>query len=149
MVPADFIVLDALPLTSNGKLDRTALLAIDEANRTISNNVAPPPNPLHAQLLEIWQGVLGSRAIGLNDNFFDVGGHSLLATQVVSRIRQSLQAEVPLRTMFEAPTIEGLAITVLQKQAEAINEDDVFSTLAEMESLSEEEIECQLMKGVK
>jgi len=106
MVPAAFVVLEALPLTPNGKIDRRALPVA-----VLSDAIAPettPPTSVEATLVDIWSRILG-RCVGVNDNFFELGGHSLLATQVISRIRSTLQVEVPLRQLFEAPTIAGLA----------------------------------------
>ncbi len=106
MVPAAFVVLEALPLTPNGKIDRRALPVA-----VLSDAIAPETTPrtsVEATLVDIWSRILGRR-VGVNDNFFELGGHSLLATQVISRIRNALQVEVPLRQLFETPTIAGLA----------------------------------------
>ena len=107
MVPAHWVLLDALPLNNNGKLDRRALPAPD-LNQTQAAYLAPH-SPLQQQLAAIWQAVLQVEQVGLNDHFFERGGHSLLATQVVSRVRHELKLEVPLRTLFEQPTLAGFA----------------------------------------
>ncbi len=107
MVPADFMLLTALPLTANGKLDRQALPA-PVRTRSVRATGAPR-NPLEQKLAEIWAEVLGVEAVGVHDNFFDLGGHSLLATQVMSRVAAALGWEVPLRALFESPTVAGLA----------------------------------------
>ncbi len=115
MLPAAFVVLDTLPLTSNGKVDQQALpspqhLAL-HADREMAPIVAPTTS-LESLLAELWQKLLGRQQVGIHDNFFELGGHSLLATQLVSRIRDQLQAELPLRKVFETPTIAELAKTI-------------------------------------
>src|SRR5262249_17891809 len=99
MVPSGFVFLPALPLTPNGKLDRRSLPAPD-GNRERDGQYAPPRNPVEEQLCAIWQEVLRLDRVGVHDNFFELGGHSLLATQVVSRIRSTFAAELPLRSLF-------------------------------------------------
>ncbi|MBU6352387.1 MAG: AMP-binding protein, partial [Chloroflexi bacterium] len=110
MVPSAFVWLDALPLTPNGKVDRRALPAPESS--VPSESHAAPRTASEQALAEIWQQVLRVAQVGVQDNFFGLGGHSLLATQVLSRIRQQLSVELPLRALFEAPTVEGLAAEV-------------------------------------
>ncbi len=104
MVPAAVMVIAALPLTPNGKLDRAALPAPAERAGTEEAFVAPQ-GPLENLLAGIWLDVLGVEQVGAHDDFFDLGGHSLLATRVVTRLAEVLPLEVPLRTLFEAPTL--------------------------------------------
>ncbi|RKH42515.1 non-ribosomal peptide synthetase, partial [Corallococcus llansteffanensis] len=112
MVPAALVVLDALPLNANGKVDRKALPE-PEAPRT-GNTYEAPRTEVEAKLAAIWTEVLRLERVGVKDNFFALGGHSLLATQVVSRIRTQLGREMPLRLLFEAPTVEALALRLAQ-----------------------------------
>ncbi|NOJ91950.1 amino acid adenylation domain-containing protein, partial [Corallococcus coralloides] len=107
MVPSALGVLDALPLTANGKVDRKALPEIEAAHS--EHEYEAPRTESEQKLAAIWAEVLRVPRVGVRDNFFSLGGHSLLATQVVSRIRKELGAELPLRTLFEAPTLEALA----------------------------------------
>ena len=109
MVPAYFVVLDRLPLTANGKMDRRALPAPDAPGLAPDSSAVAPRNPREAQLLAIWRQVLGRDDIGVEDNFFQTGGHSLKATRVVSRIRKELQAQVELKHIFTHPTVAQLA----------------------------------------
>jgi amino acid adenylation domain-containing protein len=108
MVPSAFVQLDALPLTPNGKVDRRAL-PTPEIEETLSTNFSPPRTATEEKLAQIWTSVLRIKPIGIHDNFFELGGHSLLATQVISRIRKSWEIELPLRCLFESPTIAELS----------------------------------------
>lgn len=107
MVPALVVLLDALPLTPNGKVDRKALPAPEAGNERAT--YGPPQTPTEALLADIWVEVLGCPRAGRSDNFFDLGGHSLLATQIMSRLRKMFHADLPLRVIFECPTIVELA----------------------------------------
>jgi amino acid adenylation domain-containing protein len=113
MVPSAFIVLDAFPLTPNGKLDRKALPAPDRS-ALASAQFEAPEGAIEETLAQIWREVLNIERISRHDNFFDLGGHSLLAVQVISRLRQSLGAEVPLRELFAQPDLSALARVVAQ-----------------------------------
>ena len=109
MVPSAFVMLEALPLTPNGKIDRRALPAPDSTGIESESIFVASRTPVEAALVGIWAEVLKLERVGIQDNFFDLGGHSLLATQVISRVRDAWGVEVPLRHLFEAPTVAGLA----------------------------------------
>jgi amino acid adenylation domain-containing protein len=113
MVPAAFVPLDTLPVTPNGKLDRAALPAPDWSQRSAETFVAPR-TATEEVLAQIWAEILACGPIGIHDDFFALGGHSLLATRVVVRAREVLDAALPLRAIFEAPTIATLGIRVEQ-----------------------------------
>ncbi|MEP6914052.1 MAG: amino acid adenylation domain-containing protein [Acidobacteriota bacterium] len=112
MVPGYFVVIDALPLTPNGKVDRRRLPGPRESDRATDGVYVAPRNPTERVIAEIWSDVLGVERPGVFDGFFELGGHSLKATRVVSRINAAFQIALPLRTLFEAATIAGVAAVV-------------------------------------
>jgi amino acid adenylation domain-containing protein len=118
MVPSAFVMLDLLPLTPNGKVDKKALPAPDQSRPDLEEDYVAPRNPVEEVLANIWAEVLRLERVGAHDDFFDLGGHSLLATQVVSRVRQMLQVELPLRALFESPTLSGLAEAIAKARLE-------------------------------
>ncbi|HEY0735345.1 MAG TPA: condensation domain-containing protein, partial [Herpetosiphonaceae bacterium] len=117
MVPSALLLLDALPLTVNGKLDRAALPLPER--RVADATFVAPRTPLEAEVAQIWAAVLGQERIGVEDNFFALGGHSLLATQLIARVRQQFQCELPLQAVFDAPTVARLAVRIAQAQPSA------------------------------
>ncbi|HEX3131499.1 MAG TPA: amino acid adenylation domain-containing protein, partial [Thermoanaerobaculia bacterium] len=120
MVPASFVFLDALPLTPNGKVDRKALAGL-APGRPGGEAASEAPRTAAEELIAgIWQDVLGIGRVGVHDNFFALGGHSLLATQVVSRVREVFRADLPLRALFESPTVAGLAARVESSRRSAL-----------------------------
>ena len=122
MVPSSFIFLDALPLTPNGKVDHKALPTPDESRPRLEEGFVAPRTPVEEIIGEIWAEVLKVDQVGVLDNFFELGGHSLLATQVMSRLRKVFQVDLPLRGLFEAPTVAGLAerIEALRREAQGL-----------------------------
>lgn len=115
MTPSFLIALEAMPLTVNGKVDKKALPAPDDA--ALSNAVyMAPRNEQESKLTVIWQQLLGRERIGIHDHFFELGGHSLLAMRLQSAIRKQLQAEVPVKAIFSNPTIAGLAVYLIQQR---------------------------------
>ncbi len=125
MIPAAFVRVDTLPLTPNGKVDRVRLPAPDWTQATTAH--VAPRTPTEETLAEIWQNVLGVPQVGVHDNFFALGGHSLLATRVISRVQQAFQIAIPLRAIFEAPTVAGLAAAVEEaiiREIEALDDTE-------------------------
>ena len=112
MAPSAFVFLNALPLTPHGKLDQRALPAPEQTRPELAERYQAPRNPVEESLARIWAEVLKLEKVGIDDNFFDLGGHSLKAVQVISRARKTFEVELPLRRLFETPTIVGLADTI-------------------------------------
>jgi amino acid adenylation domain-containing protein len=109
MVPAHFVILEQLPVMPNGKIDRKALPAPGYCPEELGGSYVAARSTLEKQIAEVWCEVLKIERVGVLDNFFELGGHSLLAAQVISRLNTNLNVELPLRQMFEAPTVAGLA----------------------------------------
>jgi amino acid adenylation domain-containing protein len=109
MLPSSFAILEALPLTPNGKVNRQALPAPEELSQQTKDAITAPRTPVEEVLAGIWIKILGVKQVGIEENFFELGGHSLLATQVMSQIREAFQVELPLRNLFELPTVAELA----------------------------------------
>jgi acyl carrier protein len=129
MVPSVFVLLPALPLTPNGKLDRKALPAPD-ASVVESAAYVPPASDDERQIAEVWAEVLGLERVGRHDRFFDLGGHSLLATRVVSRLSRLFEVELPLRALFQEPTVAGLAAAVEEARREGRREAPAIQRVA-------------------
>ncbi|MFP2934925.1 AMP-binding enzyme, partial [Pyxidicoccus sp. 3LG] len=108
MVPAALMRLDAMPLTPNGKVDRKALPTPD-ASTEVRRDFVAPRSATEQALAEQWSALLGVAKVGIHDGFFELGGHSLIATQAISRMRTHFGIDLPLRMLFEAPTLEVLA----------------------------------------
>ncbi|HEX8905295.1 MAG TPA: non-ribosomal peptide synthetase, partial [Longimicrobiaceae bacterium] len=136
MVPAAFVALDALPLTANGKLDARALPDPEPATGT---TYVPPRTAAEQVLAEIWGEVLKTERVGVDDNFFALGGHSLLATQVLSRVEQAFEVKLPVRAIFEHPTVAALAA-----ELEASGTGVLAEAEAELAALSDEELAALL-----
>ncbi|NOZ56703.1 MAG: hypothetical protein GXO73_07950 [Calditrichaeota bacterium] len=133
-----------MPLTPGGKVDRHALPTPDLSRACASTEYVPPRTPTEEKLAEIIRGVLGVERVGVFDNFFELGGHSMMATQVVSRIREEFGVEVPLRTLFEHPTIEEITQEIALLQAENVGDEELEALLAELDDLSDEEARALL-----
>ncbi len=115
MVPSAYVVLDELPQTLSGKVDRRALAALGATQREERGPCEPAQTPLEEIVASIWAQVLGLEEVGRDENFFRLGGHSLLATQVLSRVREVCGVEVSLRVLFEEPTVRGVVAAIEQK----------------------------------
>ncbi|BAZ22617.1 McnC protein [Kalymmatonema gypsitolerans NIES-4073] len=133
MVPSAFVVLESLPLTPNGKVDRRALRAFEPIKPELAGGYVAPQTAVEEVLVKIWAEVLGVKRVGIHDNFFTLGGHSLLATQLVSRVRDAFKVELPLRSVFEAPTIAELS-----KVVESLKASNVESKAPALVPLSRE-----------
>jgi hypothetical protein len=112
MVPSSYVFLDALPLTPNRKVDRKALAAMDVGATVARADRVAPRTPTEVRIASIWAETLQAPSLGVHDNFFDAGGHSLTAALIVARMRSAFDVDVGLRSLFERPTIAGLAEAV-------------------------------------
>jgi amino acid adenylation domain-containing protein len=118
MLPEAFVLLNSLPLTPNGKIDRQALPAPEAYRLDLADAYTAPRTPLEKTLAQLWAEVLRLERVGINDNFFEVGGHSLMATRLISAIHTTFQVDLPLRSLFEAPTIARQAELLVKTMAE-------------------------------
>jgi hypothetical protein len=130
MVPSAFVMLERLPLTSNGKVDRRSLPAPDRGGAESEATHVAPRNPTEEVLAGIFAEVIGRETVGVFDSFFDLGGHSLLATQAVSRINDVFEVQMPLRTLFESPFVADLALVI---------EDLIIASLGDVEEIEDVE----------
>ncbi|QMU71639.1 non-ribosomal peptide synthetase [Streptacidiphilus sp. P02-A3a] len=137
MVPARLLLIDSVPRTPGGKLDRRGFPDPDSAAEAPDAGHEPPTNEVERTLADLWGRLLGLRDPGIRDNFFDSGGHSLLATQLISQIRVEFQVDLPLREFFRAPTIADLATAVedlITAQMSDLTEEELRDMLAEMDA---------------
>ncbi len=139
MIPSTFEMLEKLPLTPTGKVDRNALQELSSDRPNIGTEYVDPRTPTEGILAEIWGTVLSLDRIGVLDNFFDLGGHSLAATRVVSHVIRQFQIDVPLQWLFESPTIADMAAVIASHQGKALDTQRLNSMLAELEALSEDD----------
>jgi acyl carrier protein len=145
MLPAAFVMLEQLPLTPAGKVDRRALPAPEPAQADSGVPYEAPTTELQEQLVELFTEFLGAQRVGIHDDFFELGGHSLLATQLVSQLRERFQLELPLRSFFEAPTVAELAEQIADARGvDGAGLDKIDHALAALEALSADEVKTLL-----
>ncbi len=145
MVPSAFVILDAMPLTPNGKVDRKALPAPKLDRAELGQEYVAPRTPTEEKLVEIVAEILHLDKVGVYDNFFELGGHSLLATQFMTKLRTAFQVDLPLRSIFESPTVADLAKIIDEtKQSKAEELDKVSEALKMIKELSPEDIKALL-----
>ncbi|HEY0558337.1 MAG TPA: amino acid adenylation domain-containing protein [Thermoanaerobaculia bacterium] len=143
MIPTHFVPLETFPLTGSGKIDRLRLPEPEEPGASPDREATyvAPRTAVEQFLADCWCDVLQIEKVSIHDNFFDLGGHSLTATQLVSRIRDRFDLDLPLVRVFERPTVELLGLEIIQRQASREEEADLEALLSELESLSEEDSE--------
>ena len=144
MVPSAFVLLDEMPLTPNGKINRRALPAPEVSRPEIEQRYVAPRNDIEAALVELWQEVLGINPIGVNDNFFDLGGHSLKATSLLSKVRRIFRTELPLSVVFEATTVEALACALVEHEAKPGQTAKIAHVLQRIKSIPSAELKDEL-----
>lgn len=133
MIPAAVVKLTEMPISANGKIDRARLPVFEWSAGQGAKEYAEPRNSIETVLAVIWRDVLKVKQVGIYDNFFELGGHSLMGTQVISALRASFEIELPLRTLFEAPTIEQMALKVFEALTQDENDEVLNELLTEME----------------
>ena len=145
MVPSAYMLLKSLPVSENGKVDRSALPIPIHFGEAQEQNFVAPRTPIEEALAAIWAEVLGVEQVGVYDHFFvELGGHSLLATRLISHIRDAFSIELPLRCLFEKPTVADLAVAIVQTRAAQIDTERLARTVTEIEQLSEQEVQEML-----
>lgn len=143
-VPSAFVILEALPHTLSGKVDRRGLPDPGLAGRQDRERVAPR-TPVEQGLCSVFSELLALPRVGIQDSFFELGGHSLLATLLLSRIRSAFGVEVSLHHLFQTPTVEGLALEVIRLQLEQESHDAMASLMSEIEQLSDDALDRMLL----
>jgi amino acid adenylation domain-containing protein len=146
MIPSTFVMMDTLPVTANGKLDRQSLPAPDESQLPRAREFVAPRSPIEESLVGVWKDVLGIERVGVHDNFFELKGNSLLVVRLISRLRQIFLVDLPLNLLFEAPTVAQLAVSIAQAQFgnQAEEGNDPERLLEELEQLPEETVRALL-----
>ena len=137
MVPSAFVFLTEVPQLPNGKVDYQALPALPLERPALREISMAPRTPFEDSLAKIWNEVLGLDQVGIYDDFMELGGDSLRATQVISRVIDLFQVEVPLKVLLEAPTIADMAVTILQYLAKDADPQDIDRMLAELNANSD------------
>lgn len=138
MIPSAFVLLDALPHTPNGKIDRNALPAPGQSRPRLQVAFLPPGTPTERTLVQVWADVLKLDQVGVDDNFFDLGGNSLLASQVISRVIKTFTIEIPIALLFDSPTIAKMAAVIDEHQGKFLGDKELANILDELESLPDE-----------
>ena len=137
MIPSFFVWLDSFPLTATGKVDRRALPAPDQSRPELEIRYVAPKTEFEKKVAGIWCELFDIEKIGINDNFFRLGGHSLMATRLMNRVVNQFDVELPVKALWEAPTIAELAVVILQAQADRMDEQELNQILEEIEASSE------------
>jgi acyl carrier protein len=146
MVPSKFLVVDRIPLTSNGKVDARALAALGGTPIEDVRALAAPRDRDEEQMAAIWMEVLSRDRIGIHDNFFDLGGHSLLAMQIIARIRTGFGVELPVRSFLLAPTVAQSVAKVHECPRAANDDEELARILQELDGITEEEMQRLLAR---
>jgi len=140
------MALDAMPLTPSGKIDRRALPDPGNSRPELDTPFVMPTTLIEKQLERIWGQVLNLDQVGLHDNFFELGGHSLAAARVVTEVIKQFQLDLPLHSLFQAPTVARMALVIMEHQAKKLDDKVLERILADLEALSEDEARRALTK---
>ncbi len=140
-------MLDSMPLTPNGKLDRTALPAPDHLRPSLDTPFVAPKGSVEELLAKIWAEVLSVDRVGVHDDFFDLGGHSLAASRVIARVIKHFRLEIPLQSLFSSPSVAEMAAVINDHQRKKLSGKELEQILTEVESLSDEEAQKRLSES--
>jgi amino acid adenylation domain-containing protein len=144
MAPSSYVMLRALPLTVNGKVDYKALPAPEEVRPELDIPFITPRTPVEEELAQIWSQFLRVEPVGIYDNFFQLGGHSLLLTQLASRVSEVFQVDMPLAAFFENPTVAQMTAVIAARQAQQEDPGELAEILSELKHLSPDEVQALL-----
>ena len=139
MVPSTFMILEALPLNTSGKVSRLALPKPSRLRPNLDNSYVAPSKPIEKRVAEIWSQALHLDKVGVTDNFFELGGHSLLATQIISKVIKTFKVNVSLQVLFQASTVADMTKIIVPKMVEKVENKDLNQLLADLSELTEEE----------
>jgi amino acid adenylation domain-containing protein len=137
MIPSAFVILDALPMTANGKIDRLRLPDPGNLRPALDNPYTLPHTPMETALSAIWANVLALDRVGVEDNFFDLGGHSLGAARILARVGEAFHVDLSVKALFDRPTVAGMAQAILAEQASRMDEQLIDQILSEVEALGD------------
>ena len=140
MVPSAFVLLDALPLTPNGKVDRRALPVPDQARPTLEKPFVAPRKPLEDVLAGTWTKLLRVERVGMDDNFFELGGHSLFAVRLISQLRALFKVDLPLRSLFDAPTVATLAQAIIANETSPGQSEKIAEMVKKVKGMSNDAV---------
>jgi amino acid adenylation domain-containing protein len=144
MVPSVFVFQSRLPLTDNGKVDRLALPPPGKSRPKLDTAFVEPSNPIERELVRLWAEVLDLDSVGTHDDFFLLGGDSLSASRIVSKVIQSFQIKLPMKALFDSPTIAQMALVVANNQQQSTDREELEQLLNEIEAMSGDEVERML-----
>ncbi|HEY0384440.1 MAG TPA: amino acid adenylation domain-containing protein, partial [Pyrinomonadaceae bacterium] len=141
MLPAAYVCLETFPLTTSGKIDRRQLPPPDEDRAQLTAPLIEPRTPIEIELAAMWRELLGAVQVGVDDNFFELGGHSLMLTQLASRINDAFQVQLPLRVLFNVPTIALMTTAIAARQMEQADPLQLAAMLDELDNFTDDEIQ--------
>jgi len=144
MLPGSFVFLDALPLTNNGKVDRTQLPDPAVSRLGLDGEYVAPRTPVEEVIARLWAELLGGDRIGVRDNFFELGGHSLLGMQLISRLHAAFRVDLPVSSLFDAPTVEGLAALLAEDSPSGESVGQLAQLTLTVSRMSDEEVSARL-----
>lgn len=149
MIPSTFVMVDALPLTPTGKVDRNALPAPSKARPLLDVPYVEPRTPVERDLAQLWCEILSLDRVGINDSFFELGGDSLSAVQLISAGIKKFQTELPLQKLFQSPTIAQMAAILVADRGKKLRDDELGRIMTELESLTDEDAQRFLLREIQ